>query len=110
MSVYGGTTASPYEPFTVYLPFATSGPVTSMSFVSIPAQANALVQLRVTKLGNGPFQYSDHVAVRPTPKLVFPFLQGDGSVEFSTFTPQNFTEPSPCKNGKTSFGVGRTAT
>jgi hypothetical protein len=90
MSVYGGTTASPYEPFTVYLPFATSGPVTSMSFVSIPAQANALVQLRVTKLGNGPFQYSDHVAVRPTPKLVFPFLQGDGSVEFSTFTPQNF--------------------
>ena len=92
MSVYGGTNASPYEPFTVYLPFTNYGsaPVTSMSFVSIPARANALVQLRVTKIGNGPFQYSDHVSVRPTPKLVFPFVQGDGSVELSTFTGSNF--------------------
>ena len=92
ISIYGGTNASPYEPFTSYLPFTNypSRPTTSMSFVSIPVLPGALVQLKVTKLGNGPFSASDRVAVRPTPKFVFAQLQGDGSVQLSAYTAPNF--------------------
>jgi hypothetical protein len=92
VSIYGGTDASPYEPFTSYLPFTNYPylPTTSMSFVSIPARPGAFVQLRVTKLGNGPFLRNDRVSVRPTPKFVFANLQGDGSVQLSTYTAPNF--------------------
>lgn len=88
ISIYGGTNASPNEPFTKYLPFTNypSLPTESMSFVSIPARSNALVQLRVTKLGNGPFRKSDHVSVRPGAKLIPAALASDGTAQLSTFT------------------------
>ncbi len=54
-----------------------------MSFVSIPAQANAMVQLRVTKLATGPFQITDHVTVRPTPILADVETHNDGTVQRS---------------------------
>ena len=61
-----------------------------MSFVSIPAQANALVQLRVTKLATGPFQITDHVTVRPTPILADVETHKDGTVQIATSTAGNF--------------------
>jgi hypothetical protein len=100
ISIYGGSNSSPYEPFTNYLPFANdpslpgannpSLPTTSMSFVSIPAQAKALVRLRVTKLGNGPFLASDQVSVRPAAKAIPAYLLGDGSVLISRVTQRDF--------------------
>jgi hypothetical protein len=91
ISVYGGTLASPYEPFTSYLPFAnTSSPATSMSFVSVPVAASANVELRVTKLGNGPFLKSDTLSVRPAAKLISANLMADGTADVSTTTPANF--------------------
>ncbi|HLK68427.1 MAG TPA: S-layer homology domain-containing protein [Bryobacteraceae bacterium] len=87
LSIYGGTNASPYEPFTKY----PSYPNTSMSFVSIPAHANAYVQLRVTKLQNAPFLASDHVSVRPSPKPVLAALAQDGTVNLSTVTAPDFS-------------------
>jgi hypothetical protein len=91
ISIYGGTNASPYEPFTNYLPYSTDPmqPTTSMSFVSIPAQANAFVRLRVTKLGNGPFVASDQVSVRPAAKGIFAELR-DGKVEILELTHGDF--------------------
>ena len=61
-----------------------------MSFVNIPAEANALVQIRVTKLSEGPFLKSDRVSVRPTPKYVDVETRKDGTVEFSTVTSGKF--------------------
>ena len=100
ISIYGGSNASPFEPFTNYLPFANdpslpgvhdpSLPTTSMSFVSIPARANAFVQLRVTKLGNGPFLGSDQVSIRPAAKEIPADLLADGSVLISKVTQRDF--------------------
>ncbi len=85
ISYYGQTTGSPQRNGVPYV----VGP-TSMSFVSIPAHANAIVQLRVTKLATGPFQFSDHVTVRPTPILANVQTERDGTVEISTRTAGNF--------------------
>ena len=62
ISYYGKTDASPKRGDAPY----TRG-TTSMSFVSIPAQANALVQLRVTRVP-GPFLASDHVSCETHPQ------------------------------------------
>jgi hypothetical protein len=86
ISVYGGTNSSPYEPFTNY----PSYPDTSMSFVSIPASANADVQLRVTNLWDAPFLASDNVSVRPKAKQISAALMSDGTVQISTWTSPNF--------------------
>jgi hypothetical protein len=85
ISYYGKTYGSPYRDDSGY----TRG-TTSMSWVSIPARANALVQIRVTNLAHGPFLSSDHVTVRPTPKAVEAQLRKDGSVQLSTFTSDKF--------------------
>jgi hypothetical protein len=87
ISVYGGTNASPYEALTSYPAY----PNTSMSFVSIPARANAAVQLRVTKLWDGPFLPSDRVSVRPEAKGIPVNLMSDGTVQISTSTSWNFS-------------------
>jgi len=91
ISVYGGTNSSPYEPFAKYQPFSNypSLPTTSMSFVSIPAYANAMVDLRITKLGNGPFVGSDQVSVRPAAKGI-PATLVNGRVQISTRTDEDF--------------------
>jgi len=85
ISYYGQTNGSPQRNGVPYV----TGP-TSMSFVSIPAHANAVVQLRVTKLATGPFQFSDHVTVRPTPIFADVQTQRDGTVEISTRTAGSF--------------------
>ena len=96
VSIYGGANSSPYEPYTMYprLPSTSpkypSYPNTSMSFVSIPARANAEVQLRVTKLWDAPFRASDHVSVRPQAKGIFANLMGDGSVQILIRTASDF--------------------
>lgn len=100
VSYYGGTLASPYRSDSPYaLPYQTPSPTpvmpqpqweTSMSFVSIPARANALVQLRVIKLWGTPFQPSDHLSVRPSVKLMDADLQSDGSVRIATVTSSVF--------------------
>jgi hypothetical protein len=85
ISYYGQTAASPYRDDSGYIAGKTS-----LSFVSIPAQANAFVQIRVVKLIGGPFQVSDRVSVRPTPKLVGVETQRDGTIYLSTFTAGDF--------------------
>jgi hypothetical protein len=85
ISYYGETTASPYRSDSGY----TVGK-TSMSFVSIPAYANTLVQLRVTKLFGTPFQPSDRVSVRPSVKLIDVHTRNDGTVQISTATGASF--------------------
>ena len=85
ISHYGQTTGSPYRTVSGY----TAG-TTSMSFTSIPAQANTTVQLRVTKKFGTPFQVSDHVSLRPSVKLAGVTTRSDGTVEISTFTAANF--------------------
>ena len=85
ISYYGETNASPARGDA---PYVTG--TTSMSFVSIPAQANAFVQLRVTKLATGPFGFTDHVAVRPTRILAGVETDRDGTVQVSTSTAANF--------------------
>jgi hypothetical protein len=85
ISYYGKTTASPERGDSPYVRGTTS-----MSFVSIPAQANAMVQLRVTKLATGPFQITDHVTVRPTPILADVETHNDGTVQISTITSGKF--------------------
>jgi hypothetical protein len=91
ISEYGKTDASPVRGDAPY----TRG-ITSMSFVSIPARANALVQIRVTMLpslstlAGGPFVASDHVTARPTPKLVNVKTGADGTVQLSTLTDRSF--------------------
>ena len=86
ISILGGTTASPFEPFSNY----PSYPNTSMSFVSIPARPNADVQLRVTKLWDAPFLASDHVSVRPSVKKIDADLTSDGAVKISRRTDDDF--------------------
>jgi hypothetical protein len=100
VSYYGGTDASPWRSDSGYsLPYQTStsstSPIrppweTSLSFVNIPAQSNAFVQLRVTKLFGTPFQPSDHVSVRPNAKWMDVDTLPDGTVQISTFTAGNF--------------------
>jgi hypothetical protein len=85
ISYYGETLASPYRKESGY----TVG-TTSMSFVSIPAQAGAAVRLRVSKLSNGPFRSGDHVSVRPSIKPVAVSTRTDGTVELATVTAGNF--------------------
>ena len=91
ISYYGKTYASPARGDSPY----TRG-TTAMSFVSIPAQANALVQIKVTMLpslstlAGGTFLASDHVSARPTPKLVDVETGKDGTVQLSTYTDRNF--------------------
>jgi hypothetical protein len=85
ISSYGGSNSSPYLSFSGYTKTSTS-----MSFVSIPAQANALVQLRVTKLANAPFLPDDHVSVRPSAKLIPARLASDGTVNISRLTGRDF--------------------
>jgi hypothetical protein len=85
ISYYGKTDASPERGDAPYVRGTTS-----MSFVSIPAQAGALVQLRVTKLATGPFLAPDHVTVRPTPILADVKTRTDGTVQISTFTADRF--------------------
>ena len=84
-SRYGGSNSSPYLSFSVY-----TQTTTSMSFVSIPAQANASVRLRVTKLWDAPFVASDQVSVRPSAKSVSVSLSGDGTAQLVTSTAANF--------------------
>ena len=90
ISYYGKTYGSPSRSDAPY----TRG-LTSMSFVSIPARANALVQIRVTMLPNlstltgGTFVASDQVTARPTPKLV-DAETSNGTVQLSTYTDRNF--------------------
>ena len=86
ISIYGGTTASPFQPSSKYAAY----PNTSMSFVSIPAQPNANVQLRVTKQWDGSFLASDHVYVRPAAKGIPSVLMPDGTVKIFRRTPSNF--------------------
>jgi hypothetical protein len=91
ISYYGETEASPYRSDSGY----TVGE-TSMSFVSIPAGANAAVALRVTLLSGPPapapvpFLTTDSVSVRPSVKGIDAALMGDGTVQISTTTAGNF--------------------
>jgi len=82
---YGGSNSSPYLSFSGYTKTNTS-----MSFVSIPVSASELVQLRVTRVANGPFLASDKVSVRPSQKMIPATLAGDGTVSISRLTPSNF--------------------
>jgi hypothetical protein len=85
ISYYGETDASPYRTNSGY----TAGK-TSMSFVSIPAQANAMVQLQVTKVSGAAFQASDQVSVRPSAKPINVTTGSNGIVQISTLTAANF--------------------
>ncbi len=85
ISYYGQTTASPYRNDSGYI-----AGTTSMSFVSIPASANASVQLRVTKLFGKPFQASDGVSVRPRNKVADVSTGSNGTVLISTLTASSF--------------------
>ena len=84
ISYYGGTNSSPFLSFSGY---STD---TSMSFVSIPAGANAPVQLRVTKLWDAPFLAGDRPSVRPSTKNIEAALQSDGTVLISRTTSADF--------------------
>ena len=86
ISVYGGTLASPYRSDSGY----SNVEETSMSFVSIPASANAIIQLRVTNIFGGAFTASDHVSVRPSAELVGVDTSPDGTVRISAATGSNF--------------------
>ena len=84
ISYYGGTLASPFN--------ANSGCIsnkTSMSFVSIPADTNITVYLRVTNLISG-FVASDNVSVRPSIKPVAVNVGADGTAMLSTTTAPDF--------------------
>jgi hypothetical protein len=91
ISYYGKTDASPARGDSPYMRGTTS-----MSFVSIPAHADARVQIRVTMLPNlstitgGTFTARDHVSARPTPKPVKVETNADGTVQLSTFTDHSF--------------------
>lgn len=86
ISYYGGTNASPFNSNSGY------SVATSLSFVSIPARALEVVELRVTKLfGSDPaFRSSDHPTVRPSAKPVSVSLGNDGLVTLSTTTSSTF--------------------
>jgi hypothetical protein len=84
LSLYGGTTSSPYFDFSGYTRLETS-----MSFVSIPARAGTSVQIRVQKVGS-PFQRTDQVYVRPKAKMLYATVS-DGTAQIVTWTPAKFT-------------------
>jgi hypothetical protein len=85
ISYYGGSLASPPEPYSGYTALQES-----MSFASISVQASVTVQLRVTKLFGTPFQASDQVSVRPGAKGIHADLQADGTVQITTTTSSTF--------------------
>jgi hypothetical protein len=84
ISYYGGTLASPFNTNSGYISNKTS-----MSFVSIPADTNTTVYLRVTNLISG-FTASDNVSVRPSIKPVAVNVAADGTVMLSTTTASDF--------------------
>jgi hypothetical protein len=84
ISYYGGTLASPLRNDSGY------STETSLSFVSIPAHANAHVQLRITNLFDPPFRPTDHVSVRPAVKGIGVETLRDGTVRISTSTSSDF--------------------
>jgi hypothetical protein len=86
ISYYGGTNASPVFTYTI-VGYTLE---TSMSFASIPAGANADVQLRATKLWNAPFLAGDRVSARPGAKRTEADLMSDGAVQISTRTGEDF--------------------
>jgi hypothetical protein len=95
VSYYGATAASPWRRDSGYtgqpIPTPLTGAgVTSMSFVSIPAQAGVFVRLRVAKLFGTPFQATDHVFARPSTKPIAVDTERDGTVLISTFTAPDF--------------------
>jgi len=105
ISYYGGTTSSP----SVNYQTGYTALETSMSFVSIPASASTLVQLRVTKKGGSGFQPSDHVYVRPSAKGIPVLLASDGTAQLSTRTASNFNGDQFLlwwSNGSTSAATG----
>jgi hypothetical protein len=83
ISQYGATNASPY---TSYSNYAAN---TSMSFVSIPVDSNAKVQLRVTVLWDIP-GINDHWSVRPSVKAVNVEAANPRTVLLSTQTGKDF--------------------
>jgi uncharacterized protein (TIGR03437 family) len=84
ISYYGGTNSSPFISYSGY------SATTSLSFASIPVQASAAVQFRVTKLWNAPFVASDDLSVRPVVKGIDTALQADGTVLVSRSTASDF--------------------
>jgi hypothetical protein len=84
ISYYGGTLASPFNINSGYISNKTS-----MSFVSIPADTNTTVYLRVTNLISG-FVTSDNVSVRPSIKPVSVSVAADGTAMLSTTTAPDF--------------------
>jgi uncharacterized protein (TIGR03437 family) len=84
VSYYGGTNSSPF------LSFAGYTKDTSMSFVSIPANANTPVALRVTKLFGTPFPTIDHVSVRPKVKGIHVDSVSGSTLQLSTNTAADF--------------------
>jgi hypothetical protein len=100
ISYYGGTNASPWRRDSGYalpyqLPASSTSLIrpdweTSMSFVSIPAAANAHVRLRVHKLFGATFDARDHLSVRPSVKRIDVDPADDGTVEISTRTDDDF--------------------
>jgi len=84
ISYYGGTLASPFNASSGYLSNKTS-----LSFVSIPADTNTEVYLRVTNLISG-FLASDNLSVRPSTKPVAVNVAADGTALLSTTTAPDF--------------------
>ena len=84
ISYYGGTLASPFNTNSGYISNKTS-----MSFVSIPADTNTTVYLRVTNLISG-FTASDNVSVRPSIKPVAVNVAADGTAMLTTTTAPDF--------------------
>jgi hypothetical protein len=84
ISYYGGTNSSPF------LSFSGFTKDTSMSFASIPANANTSVALRVNKLFGNPFPTIDHVSVRPRVKGIHVDSVSGSTVQLSTSTAADF--------------------
>jgi len=84
ISYYGRTLASPFNTSSGYISNKTS-----LSFVSIPADMNTTVYLRVTNLISG-FTAGDNVSVRPSTKPVAVSVAADGTAALSTTTAPDF--------------------
>jgi uncharacterized protein (TIGR03437 family) len=84
ISYYGGSNSSPFLPFSGY------SATTSLSFASIPVQAGAAVQLRITKLWGAPFVAGDHLSVRPGAKGITATLEADGTALITRNTANDF--------------------
>jgi hypothetical protein len=85
ISYYGGTLASPFNPFSGYISNKTS-----LSFVSIPARPSCDVHLRVTNLSFR-FVAADNVSVRPRAKHVPATVAIDGTANLWTTTAADFS-------------------